>query len=140
MSEQRVRGSCLCGAVSYEIKGNLGVFQYCHCSRCRKVSGSAHAANLFVARDDFSWTHGADQVGRYEPPETKHYATSFCRHCGSSMPWLEKTGQTYIVPAGSLDDDPGIRPSQNIYCASAAAWYTAAASLPQYDELPPRKG
>ena len=139
MSEYRVSGSCFCKKVNYEITGNMGVFQYCHCSRCQKVSGSAHASNVFVSPDDFKWLGGEDSVGRYDPPETKYFATSFCKNCGSSLPWLSKSGQVVIVPAGSLDDDPGIRPSKNIFCGSRSAWYTAASSLPEHEEGPPRK-
>jgi hypothetical protein len=139
MSEQKVNGSCFCGKVSYEITGNMGVFQYCHCSRCQKVTGSAHAANLFVAPDDFKWLDGEASVGRYDPPETKYFATSFCKNCGSSLPWLSKSGQVVIVPAGSLDGDPGIRPTQNIFCNSRSEWYTAASSLPEHEGTPPRK-
>jgi len=139
VSDYKVDGSCFCKQVSYEITGNMGVFQYCHCSRCQKVSGSAHAANVFVAPGDFKWLSGEENVGRYDPPETKYFATSFCKTCGSSLPWLSKSGQVVIVPAGSLDGDPGIRPSQNIYCGSRSAWYTAASSLPENKEGPPRR-
>ena len=139
MSEYKVSGSCFCNNVSYEITGNMGVFQYCHCSRCQKVTGSAHASNVFVSPDDFKWLSGEENVGRYDPPETKYFATSFCKTCGSSLPWLSKSGQVVIVPAGSLDGDPGIRPSQNIYCGSRSAWYTAASSLPENEEGPSRK-
>jgi len=137
--ENKVKGSCFCKNVSYEITGNMGVFQYCHCSRCRKVTGSAHAANLFVAPEDFKWLSGEESVGRYDPPETKYFATSFCKNCGSSLPWLSKSGQVVIIPAGSLDGDPGIRPTQNIFCGSRSAWYTAASSLPEYVDMPPIK-
>jgi hypothetical protein len=58
MSDQTTKGSCLCGSVHYEFTGNMGIFQYCHCSRCRKVTGSAHAANLFVAPEQFHWVQG----------------------------------------------------------------------------------
>ena len=139
MSDNKVNGSCFCKKVNYEISGNMGVFQYCHCSRCRKVTGSAHAANLFVAPDDFKWLSGEENVGRYDPPETKYFATSFCQNCGSSLPWLSKSGQVVIVPAGSLDGDPGIRPTQNIHCGSRSAWYTDASSLPEHEDMPPRK-
>ncbi len=139
MSDYKVGGSCFCKNVSYEITGNMGVFQYCHCSRCQKVSGSAHAANVFVTPGDFKWLSGEENVGRYDPPETKYFATSFCKTCGSSLPWLSKSGQVVIVPAGSLDGDPGIRPSKNIYCGSRSAWYTAASSLPENKEGPPRR-
>jgi len=139
MSDNKVNGSCFCKKVNYEISGNMGVFQYCHCSRCRKVTGSAHAANLFVAPDDFKWLSGEENVGKYDPPETKYFATSFCKNCGSPLPWLSKSGQVVIVPAGSLDGDPGIRPTQNIHCGSRSAWYTDASSLPEHEEMPPRK-
>jgi len=138
MSEQKVTGSCLCRKVSFEITGNMGVFQYCHCSRCRKVTGSAHAANMFVSPEHFRWLSGEDNVGRYDPDFTKYIATCFCKTCGSSLPWLSKSGKVVIVPAGTLDQDPGIRPSKNIFCGSRPDWYTSAESLPEHEEGPPR--
>ncbi|MES9990810.1 MAG: GFA family protein [Candidatus Thiodiazotropha sp.] len=71
--------------------------------------------------------------------ETKHFAACFCKKCGSSLPWLAQSGRAVIVPAGTLDEDPQIRPMQNIYCASRAVWYQAPAELPSYDELPVKK-
>jgi len=129
-------GSCLCGEVAYEIAGNIGIFQYCHCSRCRKFSGSAHASNLFVAPDQFSWTSGEPFVETYSPEDTKYFATAFCKRCGSSLPWNSKGGRVVVIPAGTLDEHPGIEPSQNIFCASKAEWYKAPSELPAHDELP----
>jgi hypothetical protein len=139
MSDYRVTGSCLCGSVHYEITGNIGLFQYCGCSRCRKFTGSAFAANLLVAPADFRWLQGEERVGRFELREAKRFSTAFCTRCGSSLPWLTQTGNVVIVPAGTLDGDPLIRPSQNIFCASRSVWYTDPASLPEYDELPPKR-
>ena len=138
MTRQEVTGSCLCGTIRYTITGNLGLFQYCNCSRCRKFTGSAFAANLLVSPDDFAWLQGEQQLGRFELEEARHFATSFCRRCGSSLPWLAKTGKAVVVPAGTLDRDPQIRPSQSIYCASRAEWYVEPATLPHFDELPAR--
>lgn len=138
MATKEIRGSCLCGKVGYALGGHMGLFQYCHCSRCRKFTGGAFAASLFVAPGDFRWLRGADLVGRYEIEEAAHYATQFCTHCGSSLPWLSKSGRAVIVPAGTLDDDPGIRPSQNLYAASGACWYESPDALPTFDEMPPR--
>ena len=139
MSDNPVSGSCLCRRVGYEISGNLGIFQYCNCSRCRKFTGSAFASNLLVAPEDFRWTGGEEHVGRFELAEARHFATAFCTHCGSSLPWLAQSGRAVVVPAGTLDGDPGIRPFQNLYCASRAVWYTEPASLPEYDEMPSRR-
>ena len=130
------KGSCFCGEVTYEISGNLGIFQYCHCSRCRKFTGSVHSANLMVSPEQFQWLSGEDYVGRYIPTDTRHFATAFCKQCGSSLPWHSKSGKAVVIPAGTLDDHPGITPSQNIFCASRASWYRPAAELPEHDELP----
>lgn len=139
MSDAPITGSCLCGSVAYEISGNLGLFQYCHCSRCRKFTGSAFASNLMVAADQFHWLKGEEFVGRYEIPDAKYFATTFCKQCGSSLPWKVQTGQVVMIPAGTLDATPDLRPSQNIFCASQAEWYVEPGTLPSHDELPPRK-
>lgn len=139
MSDINATGSCLCQRVRYRITGTLGIFQNCHCSQCRKWSGSMFASNILVSPKDFEWLQGETHVGHFPLPGAKHYATAFCTHCGSSMPSLAQTGRAIVVPAGTLDDDPGIRPSQNIYCASRAIWHTDPASLPEHDELPIRK-
>jgi len=139
MSDTKVQGSCLCGDVQYEVNGNLGLFQYCHCSRCRKFTGSAYGANLFCRPEQFRWLKGEERATRYLPEESKHFATCFCNRCGSSLPWLTKTEKTVVIPAGTLDGDPGLEPSQNLFCASAADWYRPVEALPQFDEMPPRK-
>lgn len=137
--QSAAKGSCLCGATSYEITGNLGIFQYCRCSRCRKFTGGAFSANLLVRPEQFRWLNGADLVRRHEPAQTRHLATAFCSVCGSSLPWLAKTGKSVVIPAGTLDDDPGIVPMQNVFCGSQASWFADPAALPSFDELPPRK-
>ena len=100
MSENGMTGSCLCQRVTFAVRDNAGTFQYCHCSRCRKFTGSAFAASLLVRPDDFEWLTGEEYVGRYEVPEARHYATCFCLKCGSSLPWPTKSGRAVIVPAG----------------------------------------
>jgi hypothetical protein len=139
MSENGMTGSCLCQRVTFAVRDNAGTFQYCHCSRCRKFTGSAFAASLLVRPDDFEWLTGEEYVGRYEVPEARHYATCFCLKCGSSLPWPTKSGRAVIVPAGTLDSDPGTRPVQNIYCASRAVWYVEPGRMPMHDELPPKE-
>ncbi len=138
MSKNSATGSCFCNKVSYEITGNLGIFQYCHCSRCRKFTGSAFASNILVLPNDFRWLSGEEFVGRYEPGDAKYFATCFCKICGSSLPWLGKTGSAVIVPAGTLDEDVAIKPMQNVFCDSKAQWYVEPNILPHYEELPPR--
>ncbi len=136
---KKTKGSCLCGKVEYEITGSLGVFQYCHCSRCRKFSGSSYTANIIVAPNQFKWISGEELLGRYEYPQARHFATSFCTHCGSSLPWKTNSEKAVVIPAGTLDGDPELRPFQNIYYGSRADWYEDASDLIQYEELPLKK-
>lgn len=138
-TKHTVRGNCLCGKIRYAISGHLGIFQYCHCSRCRRFTGSAFAANLFVSPEQFQWLDGEPHVGTFAPPDSKYFTTAFCTHCGSSLPSLTKNGKAVIVPAGTLNAHLDIKPSQNIFCASSATWYQPPEQLPQHDELPPRK-
>lgn len=136
MNEDIINGSCLCGAVNYQIEGPFKIFQYCHCSRCRKFTGSAYASNLFVPPERFRWTSGEGMIRRYEHPDAKYFATNFCKQCGSSLPWAVKGGKNIIVTAGTLDDDPGIKPMWNIFWRSKASWYEESSDLPRHDEFP----
>lgn len=131
-----MKGSCLCGQVQYEVDGPIKVFQYCHCQRCRKVTGTAFAANMFAAPEQFRWLEGEALLGRFEHPEAKYYATSFCTQCGSTMPWLIQGGKNMVITAGTLDDDPGIRPQQNIFTGSKACWFEDTGSLTSFAGFP----
>lgn len=139
MHEKNVKGSCLCGEVKYEFSGATKVFQYCHCSRCQKITGSAHASNIIIDPKQFIWLSGESNVGRYELPDAKYFASSFCKKCGSSLPWLTQSGTAMIVPAGTLDDDPKVKPQHNIFYADKACWYEDINSLVKYDGLPIKK-
>jgi hypothetical protein len=136
MTNKTITGSCLCGTVKYQFSGPVLVFQYCHCSRCQKVTGSAHAANLIIKPEQFQWMQGEESAGRYEVAGAKHFATSFCKKCGSNLPWLTKSGKAVVVPAGSLDDDPQARPSQNIFYADRANWYISIDELVKHNQQP----
>jgi len=136
MNEQTITGSCLCGIVKYQITGPFKIFQYCHCSRCRKFTGSAFSPNIFVPPERFNWLSGEEFVERYEHPDAKYFATSFCSRCGSSLPWEVQGGRNIVVPAGTLDEKPDIEPFQNIFWNSKAPWYKDPSTLQCYDEFP----
>ena len=139
MPDKTCTGSCLCGAVTYQFTGKPRVFQYCHCSRCRKITGTAHASNIIVDPEQFQWLTGEEVVGRYELAEAKHFAASFCKTCGSNLPWRTQSGKAVIIPAGTLDQDPEARPIHNIYIADKAPWYVDPSTLTMYDALPVKK-
>lgn len=136
MATTPFEGACLCGRVRFRVTGELLAFQYCHCSRCRRLTGSAHAANLFTPTDGLQWLSGEEAVSTYvldaEPP----FGTAFCSNCGCSMPSRSSSGKAWVVPAGSLEQDPGLRPARSIFHASRAPWYVEVSDLPKHDELP----
>ena len=132
MSAQHA-GSCLCGEVRYAVSGDFERFYLCHCSRCRKDTGSAHAANLFSASAKLTWLAGEDAVRTHALPGTRH-VRSFCVHCGSALPSVRPDG--LLVPAGSLDTELAQRPDGIIFTASSAAWSQDLASVPRHEALP----
>jgi len=128
-------GGCLCGAVKYEISGEFDGFFLCHCSRCRKDTGSAHAANLFSSTAALTWLTGQEAIKTYRVPETRHQR-SFCTECGSALPGLHRGGTLLVVPAGSADGDIDMRPTAHICYASRAKWDDRLDDLAKFDGLP----
>jgi hypothetical protein len=129
-----VRGSCLCGAVRYEADEPFDAFVNCHCSRCRKATGTAHAANAVVTRAAFRWLAGEEQVGNYVlPSAARGFATAWCKVCGAPVPHVTRSGLRVIVPAGSLDDTPGTKPAMHAHWASRAEWYEDDPNRPKVD-------
>ncbi len=135
-TKEAISGSCLCGAVTYQFIGEPRGFQYCHCSRCQKASGSAHGSIMFVKPEQFAWLSGEALVNRFEVPEAEFYASCFCRKCGSSLPWEVKGANNIAIPAGTLDQDPGIKPRRNIYYDSRACWFESSGDLKCFSEGP----
>ena len=133
-----VRGSCVCGAVRFTVETGSSAFQYCHCSRCRKASGSAHAANYFVGPEGVTWDEGEDKVRVFELSGARYWNTAFCADCGSKLPWKTRTGKAWVVPAGAFDDAPPEKPERNIYFGSRGDWYAHASELETFDEFPKR--
>jgi hypothetical protein len=132
-----IRGSCLCGGISYVLQGKLLRCANCHCGRCRKAYSAAHASNLIATPEALRFTRGEELRVTYKVPDAKFFTHVFCRTCGSSMPRIDSGRGIAIIPMGTLDDDPGIRPQYHIFVASKAPWHTIADSLPQHAEYPP---
>lgn len=129
-------GSCLCNAVQYRFTGSPEFMMYCHCSRCRKVKGAAHAANLFVKPETLEWVAGEDNITVYNHAEAVRFGNSFCNTCGSSVPRLAENAPAVNIPVGSLDDPPNVTSRGHIYVGSKAPWYEIHDELPQFDEMP----
>ena len=129
-----IRGSCLCGEVRFEIDRVVGPFELCHCSRCRKASGSAFVAGLGVRVEDFRLGAGAELIRRYEAPILEHpppYRIAFCSRCGSPVPDPPPDARWFEIPAGLLDDDPELRPDRHIFIECKSPWFPISDALPQ---------
>jgi len=131
-------GSCLCGAVGYELTGEPMLMQSCHCTRCRRSRGAAHGTNIFYKPSQFRWTQGEALVAEYKVPEAKFYTVAFCRQCGGALPKVSEARGIVVIPAGSLDTDPVMRPQRHIFINYKASWFDITDSLPQFAEGPPR--
>jgi hypothetical protein len=130
-------GSCACGRVAFEYSGEPLRMLNCHCSRCRKGRSAAHATNLFVPLDRFRFRRGEELVRDYPLPGARFFGVAFCTACGSDVPRKSLPRNAAVVPAGSLDGDPGSRATGHIFVGSKAPWFTITDALPQYEEMPP---
>jgi hypothetical protein len=133
----RHSGSCLCGAVRFEVEGDFERFYLCHCAYCRKDTGSAHAANLFSSTATLKWVSGEDKVTRFNLPSTRH-SRCFCSICGSALPNMQMNGELLAVPAGSLNSEVPMRPNAHIFVSSKASWDEALEKIPMAEGFPSR--
>ena len=130
-------GSCLCGAISFEINEALAPIQICHCGQCRKAQGSAFVTNIPVQENNFRLLSGEPLIGAFESSPGKQ--RFFCRNCGSPIySKTEKLPGVVRVRAGTLDGDLATRPAAHMYVAHKANWFEICDQLPQYDEGLPR--
>ena len=119
---KHLKGSCLCGSVSFEVLDNFKMFFFCFCEQCRKLSGSAHAANLFAEPSDIKWIKGKESTLRYDHPK-RQFTKVFCQVCGTAMPYESKSGGLLIVPAACLDEEPSKAVDAHLYCSEQKDWY-----------------
>ncbi|WP_353298673.1 GFA family protein [Sulfitobacter pacificus] len=128
-------GQCLCGVVKFRISGEFESFFFCHCTRCRKDSGSAHSANLFSSTAQITWVSGAENIRKFQLSGSRH-AKCFCTDCGSALPFSHANEGLLVVPAGSLDSAISIKPDAHICMSSRADWDNDLSTLEQIDGLP----
>ena len=130
VSGRRLTGRCYCGAVHYAVADQFVYAANCHCSNCRRATGSAFKPFAGIERGKLRVTKGEDNLMTFGD-ETDHDA--HCRLCGSLLYSLVRDGAFVHVPMGTLVDDPSIRPSVHIFVGSKAPWYTITDDLPQHE-------
>ncbi|MDR6982749.1 hypothetical protein J2X32_001367 [Rheinheimera pacifica] len=130
------QGACLCGEVAIEISGPISSIIHCHCSLCRKSSGTAFATNGFVQSVDFAVVKGAEQLSQFafKPGRLRH----FCRNCGSPVYSSNEQDPARIrIRLGILSSDINERPISHNFYSSKANWEDLDANLPRYDSFEP---
>ena len=129
-------GRCMCGGVRFEIDGNIGPIIYCHCSTCRRASGSAFATNATVRTEIFRIVSGKELISEYSALPGTH--RGFCSRCGS--PIYNRNDQHpefRRLRLGLLETDPGHGSVGHIYVGSKAPWFPITDSLEQFRESAP---
>jgi len=126
-------GSCLCGAVRFTVTGDIKGVGSCHCSKCRKVSGTNGNAVFIVRSEHFTWQTGQAHTSEFS--FASGWGVSRCRTCGSPLP-VSHNGRHHWVQAGLMDDRLDTQISQHIFCASKADWDCESPDVLHYDEFP----
>ncbi|MDT9000288.1 GFA family protein [Paucibacter sp. APW11] len=128
--------SCLCGAVALEISGGIDAIIHCHCSRCRKSSGTAYATNGFISRSGLRISQGEDCIRSYEVKAGR--LRHFCGICASPLFSSNRDDPERLrLRLGILDSDITERPISHNFVSSRACWDELDAALPRYDGSEP---
>jgi hypothetical protein len=124
-------GTCFCRAVRYEVADEFRYALICHCSNCRRTTGSAFKPFAGIEREKLAVIEGGDKLMVYGDDKTND---THCRFCGSLLFSVVRDGAFVHVAMGTLVDAPSIRPSRHIFVGSKAPWFTITDDLPQHEE------
>ena len=127
-----MKGSCLCGAIAYEIDKLDMPICHCHCRTCRKAHAAAFASTAGVMRENFRWVKGEERLTAFEssPGKLRH----FCSVCGTHLVAERHVQPHVILRVATLDEDPGQRPAMHIWCSHHAPWLRDDDGIPKYEE------
>jgi hypothetical protein len=124
-------GKCFCGAVHYAVPDEFRYAMNCHCSNCRRTTGSAFKPFAGIEREKFAVTQGKEGLLIYGDDKAHD---AHCGKCGSLLYSVVRDGAWVHVPMGTLVDAPSIRPQRHIFVGSKAPWFTITDDLPQHQE------
>ena len=131
-------GKCLCGAVRYELTGSISDIIHCHCSLCRKASGTAYATNGFINAADFTLYDTNNSLKGYTSASGS--VKYFCSDCGSPLYSANPARPGfYRLRLGSLECDITERPISHNFVTSKANWDDLDAELPRYEKYEPSR-
>ena len=128
-----IKGHCFCQAICFEISLNQLDAYHCHCSICRKVTGSRFNTATVIDANYFQWTSDLNLIKTYKKDPTG-FRHDFCSECGCTVPNLYKETKVW-VPVGLLEEHPGIKVIKHIFVDSKACWDMITDDLPQHAEF-----
>lgn len=129
-----IQGSCLCGGVRYEYDGEIEEISMCHCSQCRKVTGSAFLPVSRIDAAKFRITAGAELLKEYRSIPTK--VRAFCGNCGSPIySALDNQPEFKRLRVGTVETPFACANAYHIFADSKASWYDITDTHPQYPQF-----
>ena len=131
---KQVNGQCSCGTVRFMFETEELKAYQCHCSVCRKATGSAYSTTLMAPENRFSWVSGKDSVSSYS--KENGYKINFCSKCGSPVPNIFRNFPLYSVPVGNIDNENNINVVVQIFLGSKAKWDKNELDGEQFSEIP----
>lgn len=129
-------GSCYCGGVKIKISGEIKSIIHCHCSKCRKSSGTAYATNGVVNINNFEIITGSELISKFGKVVGKY--RHFCSQCASPIYSSNTEDKENVrIRLGLLDGDITERPMSHNFVTSKASWEDMDAELPRYERYEP---
>ncbi|MFT7305551.1 MAG: hypothetical protein ACI9P7_000811 [Candidatus Azotimanducaceae bacterium] len=129
-----MKGSCNCGAVSFEVSGNLPLIYKCQCSLCRKQGGGTSNAATIVEFSKLDWLTGVDSISKWK--KQTGFSSDFCKVCGSPVPNPIVDAKYMWIPMGLIDDAVSASVAALIFCDSKATWDETNSSLVSFSAMP----
>ncbi len=129
-----IQGQCSCGTVGFQFSAEALRAYQCHCSICRKATGSAYSTTLMASECDYVWIRGEEKVSSYS--KENGYTVNFCSCCGSPVPNKFRGFPLFSIPVGSLEGVPDIEVVVQIYLGSRAKWDKDYFEGQKFEEMP----
>ncbi len=128
-----VQGSCLCGAVKFELSPEPTVMGTCHCSRCRKAGAGTV---VFIEKDSLTWVQGKEHVATHQPPAPYKYGRCFCKICGTSLGEILADADTFPIAANALDGEFSLTNQFHEFVSEKPHWYEICDDAPRSEGHP----
>jgi ADP-ribosyl-[dinitrogen reductase] hydrolase len=135
MGVRYMKGSCLCGSIEYEVDRLDSPIQHCSCRTCRKAHAAAFNTAAAVLKEHFRWLKGDDLLNAYESSQGKK--RYFCSNCGSQLVAERAGNPRLILRVATLDENPGISPSFQIWKSHEVSWLKYGSQIPSYSQWEP---